>query len=178
MISSSQRLPVTTYLGHTDRALSFANSNSVYFALGKTSPWSQDENDKVYIPPEVDLNANNLEELVCMKKVTQKLMVIPDPTGEIEYDGQNWKVVSDSDAIRLRSRWVYLTTTIRYNELELSQYRQIGVYNRVVPNDGVTRDLLLPAHIKDTGLLIACNNRGVVTRQPDTRDVYSMIIEF
>lgn len=178
MVSSSQRLPATTHLGHTDRALSFVESNSVYFALGRTSPWPGGENEKGFVPPEVNLDADNLDELVCMKRATQKLMVVPDKTGEIEYDGQNWKVVDNATAITRKSRWVYITTTIRYNELELSQYRQVGIYNRVVPNDGVTKDLLLPINIKDRGLLIACNNRGVVTRQTDTRDVYSMIIEF
>lgn len=178
MVSSSQRLPVTTYLGHTDRALSFVESDSVYFALGRTSPWSDSENDKGYVPPEVDLSAVTLDELICMKKVTQKLMVVPDKTGEIEYDGENWKVVSNEDAIKEQSRWVYLTTTLRYSELDCYQYRQVGIYNRVIPNDGVTKDILLPENISDIGLLIACNNRGVVTRQTDTRDVYSLIIEF
>lgn len=178
MIQNSTRLPVTTYLGHTDRALSFIASDSIYFALGKYSPWDEKEDEKGYIPPAVDLEAEEVEELICMKRVRQKLMVVPDEAGEIEYDGGSWKVITNEEAIRLKSRWVYITMTMKYAEIDPTQYRQVALYNHVIPKEGITKELLLPEEIEDTGLLIALNNRGVITRQPDTRDIYSMIIEF
>ena len=33
------RLPVTTIVGHVSRAISFFELSSVYFGLGRTSPW-------------------------------------------------------------------------------------------------------------------------------------------
>lgn len=178
MIESKQRLPITTYLGHVDRALGFYESDSVYFALGKTSKWDDTENDASFIPPEPELTATSLEELACLKKVTQKLLVYPEEGGEINFNGTSWKILTPEQAITLQSRWVYLTTTLYYDEVDLLQYRQVGIFNRVKPAEGVTNTLLLPGQVEDLGLLIALNNRGVVTRQTDTRDTYSLIIEF
>ena len=177
MMTSSQRLPVTTYLGHTDRALGFYESDSVYFALGKTSKW-EDEDMTGFVPPAPELDATNLEELVCLKKASQKLLVSPSDYGEIEFDGQYWKIITPEEAIKLQSRWVYITTTLKYSEIDLVEYRQVGIFNRVVPKDEVTSQLLTPDDVDDLGMLIALNNRYRVTRQVDTRDVYSLIIEF
>lgn len=182
MVESGQRLPVTTYLGHTDRALGFYESDSVYFALGKTTPWPPNETgtetDKGFIPPEPDLEARTLEELVCMKKVSQKLMVYPDESGEIQFNGTRWRILTKEQAIELQSRWVYLTATLYYDEIELTQYRQVGIFNRVQAKDGVTGTVLTPDQIESVGLLIGLNNRGITTRQVDTRDTYSLVIEF
>lgn len=178
MVTSSQRLPVTTYLGHTDRALGFYESDSVYFALGKTSKWDGEDTDG-FIPPSPAMDASTLEELVCLKKTSQKLLVYPsENSGEIEFDGQYWRVITPEEAASLQSRWVYITTTLRYNEVDLTEYRQVGIFNRVKPVNGVVSDILTPDKIEDLGLLIALNNRYRVTRQNDTRDVYSLIIEF
>lgn len=177
MVASSQRLPVTTYLGHTDRALGFYESESVYFALGKTSKWDN-EDIEGFIPPAPALDATTLDELACLKKTSQKLMVIPSDFGEIEFDGQYWKIITKEEAIKLQSRWVYLTTTMRYNEVDLAEYRQVGIFNRVKPKNGVTSEVLYPDEVDDLGILIALNNRYRVTRQIDTRDIYSLIIEF
>lgn len=177
MITSSQRLPVTTYLGHTDRALGFYESDSIYFALGKTSKWDGEDLEG-FIPPSPELNSVSLDELVCLKKTSQKLLVHPSDFGEIEFDGQYWKIITEEEAKNLQSRWVYVTTTIRYNEVDLAEYRQVGIFNRVVPKEGITDAVLTPENIEDLGLLIALNNRYRVTRQVDTRDTYSLIIEF
>lgn len=177
MITSMQRLPVTTYLGHTDRALGLYESESVYFALGKTSKWDGEDNSG-FVPPEVPLNSQTLEELVCLKKVEQKHMVYPDESGEIEFDDQRWKILTTEEAVRLQSRWVYITTKLRYKEVELKEYRQVGIFNRTQLKSGVTDTLVLPNQIENLGLLIALNNRYRVTRQIDTKDTFSLIIEF
>jgi hypothetical protein len=177
MVTSSQRLPITTYLGHTDRALDFYESESIYFALGKTSKWDG-EDEENFAPPSPEFDATEVEELVCLKKTSQKLLVYPAEAGEIEFDGQYWKIITPEEAKRLQSRWVYITTTLRYNEVQLTEYRQVGIYNKVQPKDGVVDDLLSPSQVKDFGLLIALNNRYRVTRQIDTRDIYSLVIEF
>lgn len=182
MVESGQRLPVTVYLGHTDRALGFFESDSVYFGLGRTTPWPPNETgsetDKGFIPPEPDLAATTLDELVCMKKVSQKLLVYPDDKGEIQFNGTRWKILTKEQAVELQSRWVYITTTLYYDEVDLTQYRQVGIFNRVQPKSGVTGTVLTPDKIQSVGLLIGLNNRGVTTRQTDTRDTYSLVIEF
>ena len=177
MVINSQRLPITTYLGHTDRALSFYQSDSVYFALGKTTKWDGEDSDG-FIPPAPDVEANGLEDVACYKKTTQKMLVMPSESGDITYAGQRWKVITPQEAIENRARWVYITTTMYYDEVAVTEYRQIGIYNRLQAKSGVTAQLLRPNQVEDPGLLIALNNRHRVTRQQDTRETYSVIIEF
>lgn len=175
-----QTLPITTNMGHVDRALAFYEENDVYFALGKTTPWSDTESNADFVPPTPDPTATGLEELICMKKVSQKVLVMPSEDGTIEYNKTRWKILNKEEAMENQARWVYIKSELYYDELDVVGYRQLGIYTRVerrsdVPN---TKTLLLPEELKNKGLLIMLNNRHVVTRQPDTRDNYAMVIEF
>lgn len=178
-----ERLPIIPYSGHCSRALNFYNlSDSVYFGLGKTTPWSEDETESSFIPPEPDMDATSLEELVGLKKATRVLLVMPDDGGEIEYRGSTWKPISISEAIRNNARWVLVETTIYYDEMPITDYRQIGIFSKVQKSDNVDehQSVLLVERddIKELGVLEVLDNRHVVTRQSDTKDVYQMIIEF
>lgn len=178
-----ERLPIIPYSGHCSRALNFYDmSDTLYFGLGKTTQWSDNETDSSFIPPEPDINATNLEELVGLKKATRVMLVMPDDDGEIEYRGSTWKSISIDDAIRNNARWVLVETTIYYDEMPITDYRQIGIFSRVQKADGIGDDqtVLLTdrGDIKELGILEVLDNRHVVTRQSDTKDVYQMIIEF
>lgn len=176
-----QRLPVVTYLGHTSRALSFYGLDDIYLAIGKTSAWQDDETtNENFIPPEPQLEDTELMELVGMKKLTRKCLVMPDDNGTIQYRNTTWKVISEEEAIANQARWVYVECCVYFDELPLVDYRQIGIFSRVqkADNVSVSQTVLLPEDIKSVGLLEVIDNRHVVTRQVDTKDVYSMIIEF
>lgn len=180
-VEGRQRLPVVTYLGHTSRALSFYALDDIYLGIGKTSAWQDDETtNENFIPPEPNLDATELTELVGMKKLTRKQLVMPDENGTIQYRNTTWKVISEEEAVENQARWVYVECCIYFDELPLVDYRQIGIFSRVQKATGVdkTQTVLLPKDIKSMGLLEVMDNRHVVTRQVDTKDVYSMIIEF
>lgn len=178
-----ERLPIIPYAGHCSRALNFYSmADTVYFGLGKTTPWSENETESSFIPPEPDMSATSLEELVGLKKATRVLLVMPDDDGEIEYRGSTWKPISIDEAMHNSARWVLVETTIYYDEMPITDYRQVGIFSRVQKADGVgdKQTVLLTERndIKELGVLEVLDNRHVVTRQSDTKDVYQMIIEF
>ena len=173
------RLPITTVAGHVSRAISFFELPAVYFALGKTSPW-EGETEPDFSAPLPSVNATELEELIGMKKVDVKSLVVPDDEGTVVYRDQTWRKVSTQESIELGAHWVYIEASILYDELPATAYRQIGVFSRVTLNDGIpaSQSILLPEHIKHPGILEVLDQRKVVTRNEDSKDTFSMIIEF
>lgn len=174
------RLPVTTIVGHVSRAISFYELQNVYFALGKQTPWAANEHDPDFSAPLPSVEAKNLEELIGMKRVDVKSLVVPDDSGTIVYRDQTWRKISPEEAIELGAHWVYIESQIYYEDLPAVEYRQIGVFSRTVPNDDVSieKRILLPEDIKSMGILEVLDQRKVVTRNEDSRDTFSMIIEF
>lgn len=173
------RLPVTTTMGHVSRAISFAEMTSVYFGLGRTSAWDG-ETESDFTAPLPSVSATALDELIGMKRVEVKALVTPDEDGTIVYRDKTWRKISEAEAITLGAHWVYIEASILYDELPASAYRQIGVFSRVTMNEGVstTKSILLPEDISSTGILEILDQRKVVTRNEDSRDTFSMIIEF
>lgn len=177
-MSTSSRLPVVPYVAHTSRALCFYNLD-IYLALGKTTPWDSAELDPGFIPPKPELTSSTIEELLGMKK-TRKLLVKPDATGSITWQGSKWKVLSEEQAIQQQSRWVYLEAVIQPDDLALTPYRQVALFSRVTRKPGISaeKETLLPEEIVSAGVLEMIDNRPVVVRQADTKDTYTVIIEF
>lgn len=173
------RLPVTTIAGHVSRAISFFELSSVYFGLGRTSPW-EGETEPDFSAPLPSVEAKNLDELIGMKRVDVKSLVVPDDEGTVVYRDQTWRKISAQEAIELGAHWVYIEASILYDELPATAYRQIGVFSRVSLKEGVsaTKSILLPDDISNVGILEVLDQRKVVTRNEDSRDTFSMIIEF
>ena len=175
----SVRLPIATTMGHVSRAISFFELDNIYFALGKTSPW-EGETEEDFSVPLPSVSATTLDELIGMKKVEVKSLVYPDEEGTVVYRDRTWRKISSEEAIALGAHWVYLESSILYEDFPEIAYRQIGIFSRVQLNDDVpiSQKILLPEHIKDTGILEILDQRKVVTRNEDSRDTFSMIIEF
>ena len=171
------RLPITTIAGHTSRAISFYELDSIYFALGRTSPW-EGESDPDFSAPLPQVTATELDELIGMKRVDVKSLVVPDDEGTVVYRDQTWRKISPDEAIKLGGHWVYIEASIHYEELPSVAYRQIGVFSRVKPVEGDTKSILMPEDIESMGILEILDQRKVVTRNEDSRDTFSMIIEF
>lgn len=172
------RLPITTTMGHVSRAISFQELPNVYFGIGRTTPWDGESDDDFSAPlPSVD--ATELDELIGLKKVDIKALVVPDEDGTLIYRDRTWRKISAEEAIQLGAHWVYIEASILYDELPATAYRQIGVFSRVQPKSTVTSpSILLPEDIESTGVLEILDQRKVVTRNVDSRDTFSMIIEF
>lgn len=173
------RLPITTTVGHVSRAISFYELPNVYFALGRTSPWDG-ESEADFSAPLPSVDARELDELIGMKRVDVKSIVVPDDEGSIVYRDQLWRKISTEEAIKLGAHWVYIEASILYEELPAVAYRQIGVFSRLTTKEGVEphKSILLPEDIENVGILEILDQRKVVTRNEDSKDTFSMIIEF
>lgn len=173
------RLPITTTVGHVSRAISFFELPKLYFALGKTSPWPGEDQPGFSAPLPL-VSAITLEELVGMKQVDTKSIVTPDDQGTIVYRDQTWRKVAPMEAVKLGAHWVYIEASIFYEELPTTAYRQIGVFSRVVTKPSVpdNKRVLLPGDIQDVGVLEILDQRKVVNRNEDSKDTFSMIVEF
>lgn len=176
-VNVHERLPIITNTAHCSRAIAFVEQGDIFIGIGRTSPW-EGENEEGFVPPEPNLNAENLDELIGMKRADRVSFVMPDEHGEIEYANIKFKTLSKAEALKEKSRWVLVECTIYFDELPPVAYRQIGIFSRVQVEDGQGKKrILMPDDIKDVGILEVLANRKVTTRQSDTKDTYFMVIE-
>ena len=121
----------------------------------------------------------SVDAIVGLKQVSTKHMVVQDPTGTITYNGQKWLIIDPNDAYDLNCRWVYVEATFEYDELPLNDYRQLGVFTGVIREGSVPggQVALLPSEIADTGIMEVLDNRKVVYRAIDQKEVVSYIVE-
>ena len=170
-------MAITTTSGHGASAYNFFNVSEVYVGIGRTSPWDDELN-----PPAPDINDSELDELIGLKKVETRYMVVPDAAGSIIYRDTRWRPISaDIETIRNEGcKWVYIEAHINYDELPLSAFRQVGIFSHITKADGVPvgQFNLLPSEVDDLGFLEVIDNRTVVTRQLDQRETITMVMEF
>lgn len=168
-------MAISTIHAHVNRASEFFNKASIYFAIGKTSAWT-DEN----VPPVEDPATSALTQIIGYKKVNTLYHVVPDPDGTIKYKDNNWRIVPANQAMAEGARWIYIETTINYDELPLGFYRQVGIYVNLVKKAGVAagKVTLLPDEVENAGTLEAYDNRQLSNRQIDTTEKLSVVIEF
>lgn len=180
-------MAILTLKGHISRAKDFYNKDSIYMAIGKANPWDASsvvdyDTTKDYdnYPP-APANTDDLLEVIGYKKVEFRSLVVPDENGQLEYRGTKWKIVSEENAVTEGARWVYISTTLTYNELPTNMpYRQVGVYTGLKVKAGVdvNKYALIPAEVDDEGILEVLDNRKPVFRDNDVREQIKIILEF
>jgi len=168
-------MATTTINGHVSRALDFFERNDIYFAIGHPDPWADDN-----YPPAPTIDTQDITVPIGFKKVENIYLVVPDEQGSIVYRDKRWRVVPKDQAIAQGARWVYIECTLRYDELPLTDYRQIGVYSRLkVKAETPTGKLnLLPTDVESRGILEIIDNRKRVTRQVDQKENLTIVVEF
>lgn len=165
----------TTVGGHVARALDFVNKDTLYFGIGKSTPWQEDD-----IPEPPDILTSEVQEVIGYKKVEHAYLVVPDDNGDINYRDSRWRIVPPDQALAQGARWVYVDTYIRYTELPIVPYRVVCVISNLLPTADVApgKTALLPNEVLDAGIVEVVDNRGAVNRQVDQREQLSMVIEF
>ena len=159
---------------HVTQALGFLKRQNMYFCLGREEPWE----DEVK-PPVPDLY-DDIESPWGFKRVEKMYLVIPSSKGSIEYTGQRFSLVKESEAYEQKARWVFVHSKINYDELPFKTYRQIGLTQDLVPIEGLPAGqyALTNNQVKDRGILQFLNNRPPIGRSPDMREELSLILEF
>ncbi|AWD93036.1 baseplate protein [Bacillus phage vB_BceM-HSE3] len=167
-------MAITTIAGHVARALDFFERQDIYIGIGKPDAW-QDED----LPPAPTIADTALQTLIGVKRTEAQYMVVPDPNGTIAYRDSRWRVVPADQALQEGARWVYIEAYLRYDELPLSDYRQVGVFSRLKPKKDVPpgKYALLPTEIESVGLLEVLDNRKKTSRNLDQKEKLSLVIE-
>lgn len=173
-------MAIKTVNSAVSRALDFVHRTDIYFAIGKTSPWSDESN-----PPQ-PIETDTLQELIGYRKVDTQYLVVPYDNRTLGQndilitlsDGTKWLVISEANAYTERARYVYISTTILPTDLPTGDYRQVGVFTGVVPQDGITKPNLLPSEVQKPGVLEVLDNRVKSTRTNTTKETLSFIIQF
>ena len=185
-------MAILTMRGHISRAMDFFKKSSIYVAIGKSSKWQQNDCQELNgdgFDSTVDYDANppapsindDLLEVIGFKKVEFRSLVVQDDSGTLEYRGSKWKIVAEDNALSEGARWIYLSTTLTYNELPTSlPYRQVGIYTSLEPNEDISESqyVLLPEEVSDVGILEVLDNRKPVYRDNDVREQIKLILEF
>lgn len=167
-------MAITTLNSHIQRAVEFFQKDDIYFGIGRTTAWEDEDS-----PPEPVFETSTIEEPIGFKKAEQAYLVVPDEEGEIVYQDSTWSVVTLDEAFVKKARYVFISTTIRYDELPLGRYRQVGVYSGLEPVEGTApgKFNLLPEEVKVQGILEVIDNRQDSNRQADQKETLNLIIK-
>jgi hypothetical protein len=166
---------ISTFGSHVSRALDFYNKDSIYFCIGRTTQWPDEQS-----PPELLPSVTDVTEIIGFKKVEVKQLVIPDANGTIVYHNSKWSSVIPSNALSAGAKWVYVKTVIQYSDLPVGYYRQVGLYSNLIPATGVPAGQfsLLPDQVSERGILELADNRIAAYHAADGKDTLSVIIQF
>ena len=164
-----------TNLHHTNRGIDFLNTPSLYIALGRTTPWTDENTPPVEVPITADL-----DEIIGMKPVTLRKHMLEDETlGTVFWDNKIWRLVNSDEALLNYTQYVYLEAQVQYSELPLVGFRQVGLYSGTVLQPGVSPVIaVLPNQILSNGVLESYSNRKVENRSSDKSDFLRFIIKF
>lgn len=168
-------MSVVTFKGHTKRAISWYRQTEIYMAIGRQTPWENEHEPPYPIP------SDDIEEVICYKKVEQRYLVIKDDNGTIFYRGAKYRILTEEEAYELNARWVFVSTWLNYNEAPVGvQYRQVGLYTDLQRKEGVLpgQYLLLPDEVEDPGTLECLANDVVTERSASKRERLAMLVEF
>lgn len=169
-------MAIATLDSHVRAAIKLQEQvDSAYLVFGKTSPWTDDSN-----PPDEDENTKKISEIVGYKKLSKFSLARKLGENEDEatvgypvvtYQQEKWVLIPKNEAYVEDARWLYAEAELHPDEFPLGEYRQVGIQLGLVPNDGVTKQNLLPSEVKDTGILEFYENREPQNR---TSSVYAL----
>lgn len=156
-------MATATINAYVSAALDLVNSTGLYLALGRTTPWENEQ-----LPPVTEEGINQLEELVGFKRMSRVSICRPLLEGEttnlptVEYKGNTWFLIDNANAYEEEAYYVYMEATVSETDLPPSEYRQVGVYTNV-PWEAVTA----PVEEGAKGTLYYYDNRERFNRTED-----------
>jgi len=163
-------------------ALSLKQETNLYLAIGRTSPWTDENN-----PDTPLVTQTEVEELIYIKKINVKHMIIDDDAydaygPDVEVGGYGYYFVDDANAFIQSAMGVYFANTIYFSDIAPTNttYRQVGILLNPKDAYGValTDGEYLAANVADQGELLYVDNRTYVTRDASQSEKFEMILNF
>lgn len=165
---------------HVNRAIEYYKREDLFFVFAHEEDWPEPEppatKGSVPSPEFYDQLLNPW----AYKKVESKWLVKPDDEGSIVFQNKKFKIYTPDNALENGARWLYLMSYVSFNEIPLKVYRQIGLNTGVVvdPTHLSGGNAYTPDQILNPGVTEIINNRIGVGREPDLREMVSVMIEF
>jgi len=172
-------MAIVTNNAHIASAIRLLHARpTMYLALGKTSPWTDELN-----PPQETVDTGSLTELIGIKKVTDVQLCrfvesTEKPTGTtITYQGKTWEFITEANAYKNKTFYLYITTTVDGTDLPLGSYRQVGIITDPVLKAGVTTPSVPASSVTSQGTLHFYENRVAQSRTAEVTVKESFMIE-
>lgn len=167
---------VNNSAGVTNRILNFlAYANNFFVCIGKPTPWTGDiwgMNVSDTNPPIPDESIVSIPEPIIYKRVQRALPalhntacaeLVIDPTQSLSPTSLTEKTFSLIDpntiyetdgSLRIIPTYLYISTTIEYEDYEVDSFRAIGFYTNVTFKSGVDTSKLVytPSEIKTSAV--------------------------
>jgi len=150
-------------------------ASNVFVGVGRTTPWENEEQ-----PPSPTSDITELEELILYKRPDRLSFVIPDSEGNIVVRGQNYKAITIEEAYDVQSQLVLVQINFTVTDFGgEANYRQIGVFNHVIPKEGKeNKTILLPAEIANPGYPLHIINRSPYYCYSNHGETINLLIAF
>ena len=166
-------MSATTKVGAIRMLLDFKTAETVWFVVARTqTPWSDELS-----PPSESVDTVMLDEIGGLQKAEVVSLCKVDPNGEIEFRGQRYSLVSDSDAYANDARYLYCKTVLRFDTFPLVMFRQYGILVGVIPASGYEdRNILLPDQVSSYGVLVGYVNIPPIVRTAGSKNVLEIVL--
>ena len=165
-------MTITTNKARTLLALDLVQKySSVYFSIGQATAWNSNDT-----PPTEDPTTSIIANPIAYAQAKVATLCRPLQQGEatpsdaIVWGASTYVRVAQADAYSQGATYVYFETTVAKADVgsDNVSYRTTGVNVGLVPKQGVTKPVILPADVVSTGILISYANKAVNTLDDET----------
>ncbi|AII28433.1 structural protein [Enterococcus phage EF24C] len=142
--------------------------DSMYLAIGKTTPWTNED-----APPAPDPTTTTLTEVIGYKKVARVSLCreyLPSDDSKypvVSYGSRKFTLIPDEDGYKEQAWMVYVEAEITGDELPTGTFRQVGIHTDLVSKASSEKKALLPTDVTDAGILQFFENRQQQNRTSD-----------
>lgn len=162
-------------VGRVFKAIGFkASIANGWIAIAKSTAWTDDNS-----PPLEVGETTSLDGPIGYKKIATLSLAKEDSVnGAIKFRTRRFTLVNDTDAYTQSGFFVFISAEIEYDELPLTPYRQVGLYDSLVAIPAKSNSLvLLPSEVQTLGKLIAYSNDSPHNRAVNEIHAIEEIIE-
>lgn len=141
--------------------LLYEQAPNIYIGLGKSSPWNDENN-----VPNSNPNATALDEPILYTKAQKVLLCKPlaeKTDSSVQFGAKFYEPVPDSTQIDPDANCVFAYSKFNYEDIQKEiQFRQVGLFVGLIPNDRVTSTIILPTQVGALGTLLSISNNKLV----------------
>lgn len=168
---------VITLKSHIRRAIEFINKESIYIGLGGQAAWEYEPSGTVEIPTPTP--TDGISDPFVFGHIVSKLLVYPDPAGELDYRGYRFNISTEEEAYANAARWVYTSFEFRYDEAPMGTYRKVGIYSDLLlAPETVIKSIYTPVEVQSQGILEYLMHIEPITRSANKIDRAIIILSF